>query len=154
MAQSPNQFSQTPVQGQLDLRFNTNVIACQVDVSSAGGLVAGQPVKMVNSAGGVPKIVECAADTDDVFGFIAYDIKDRVFNALQPVEIAAMHDNVMYMTSSAAIARNASVEIVIAGIKVATAVATKRIVGRALDAATGADQLIRVTIELPGAIAP
>ena len=152
MVQSPNQFVQAPVQGELDLQFNPTIVSGQVDVSSAGGLVAGQAVKMVDSAGGVPKFVECALDTDDVYGFIRYDIKTITYAVGARVEVAAMYNSVMYMTSSAAIARNALVEIVVAGSKVATAVATKRVIGRAYDKATAADQLIRVTINLPGVI--
>lgn len=154
MSLNQNQFAQIPIQGMLDLRFNPSVVEGQIDSSSAGGLVPGQAVKMVDSAGGVPKFVECAADTDDVYGFIVYDIKSRVFNAYDKVEVAAMNGCVMYMTSSAAIARNASVEIVVSGSKVATAATGKRIVGRAFDKATGADQLIRVTVNLPGILAP
>lgn len=152
--QNQNQFDQTPEQGQLDLRMNPSVIAAQIDSSEAGSLVAGQAVKLVDSAGGVPKVIACTADADDVYGFIAYNIKNRVFTANMAVEIAAMRDNVMYMTSSAAIARGAQVAIVVVGNKVVTGVTGDRVVGRAYDKATAADQLIRVTIDLPGALVP
>ena len=145
-----NQFIQSPEQGQLDLKFNPNSISCQVDVSSAGSLLPGQAVKMVDSVGGVPKVVECAADEDDVFGFINYDIKSKSFSALDKVEISAFAGNVMFMTASAAIARNAEVMIVVASKKVALATLANRIVGRALDKATADGQLIRVYINLPG----
>lgn len=154
MAQNINQFAQTPVQGMMDLMLNPAVVSAQIDTTSAGGLVPGQAVKMVDSAGGIPKVVECAADTDDVYGFIVYDIKSSVYAVGDKVEVASMRDNCMYMTSSAAIARNASVEIVISGQKVATAATGKRIIGRAFDKATGANQLIRVVIDLPGTLAP
>lgn len=149
-----NQFAQSPIQGMLDLRFNVNTVSCEVDLSSAGDLVPGQAVKMVDSAGGTPKVVECAADSDDVFGFINYSIKDRVFNALDKVEISALRGNVMYMTSSAAISRNAKVAIVVSGSLVVTASTGKTIVGRAYDKATASGQLIRVVIDLPGTTAP
>lgn len=153
MSLSINQFAMSPVQGQMDLRFNPGVISGQIDTTSAGSLIPGQPVKMVDSAGGVPKFVECAADTDDVYGFITYDIKSQLFNAGDRVEVAAMRDNVMYMTASAAIARNAKVMIVVSGSKVATATTGKTIVGRALDKASLNGDLIRVTIDLPGTAA-
>jgi len=152
MTQSQNQFSQSPEQGMLDLRFNTNTMSGQIDVSSGGGLVPGQAVKMVDSVGGVPKFVECALDADDVFGFINYNIKNKVFNDYDAVEVSYFRGNVMYMTASAAIARNAEVAVVIASKKVVTAVTGDRIVGRALDKATADGQLIRVVIDLPGAL--
>ena len=154
MALNQNQFALIPIQGLMDLRFNPAVISAQIDTSSAGGLVPGQAVKMVDSAGGVPKVVECAADTDDVYGFLVYDIKQATFAIGARVEVAAMRDNVMYMTASAAITRNAQVEIVVASSKVATAASGKRIVGRALDKAAADGDLIRVTIDLPGGLVP
>lgn len=154
MTQAQNQFQQSAEKGMMDLRFNSNIISCQVDATSAGGLIPGQPVKLVDSVGGVPKIVECAADSDDVFGFIVFDIKSKQYNVGDKVEIAAFHDCVMYMEASAAIVRGEKVEIVLAGVKVATAASGKMIVGRALDKATAAGQLIRVVTNLPGTLAP
>ncbi len=148
-----NQFAQTPIQGMLDLHFNGQTISAQLDSTSAGSLLPGQAVKVVDSAGGVPKVVECAADTDDVFGFINYDIKSKLFNAGDRVELSAMRNNVMYMTASAAIARNAKVMVVIASTKVATATTGKTIIGRAFDKALADGDLIRVTVDLPGTTA-
>lgn len=150
MSLQQNQFNQSPVQGQMDLRFNSETISCEVDVSSAGSLPAGQAVKMVDSAGGVPKVVECSADSDDVFGFINYNIKNRLFNVGDAVEVSAFRGNVMYMTASAAIARNAKVMIVVASDKVATRSGGGVCVGRALDKASADGDLIRVIIDLPG----
>lgn len=152
--QSQNQFSQSPEKGMLDLRFNTNTISGSIDVSSAGGLVPGQAVKMVDSVGGAPKFVECAADSDDVFGFINYNIKQATFKVGDAVEVSYFRGNVMYMEANAAIARNGKVMIVIATKRVATATTGKMIVGRAIDKATAQGQLIRVVIDLPGTLAP
>jgi len=154
MSQSPNQFAQTQQKGAMDLQMNSNVVSCQIDVSSAGGLVPGQAVKMVDSANGVPKVVECAAASDDVFGFLIYDIRRQTFPALAYVEVAALRDNVVYLEASAAIARNASVMIVIAGSKVALATTGNRVVGRAYDKAASSGDLIRVVVDLPGILAP
>lgn len=150
MAQLINQFSQSPVKGQLDLKFNGQTVSAQIDVSSGGGLIAGQPIKMVDSSGGIPKIVECAADSDDVYGFINYDIKNAIYGVGDKCEISAMRNNVMYMEASAAIARNAKVMIVVAGSKVATRAGGGVCVGRAFDKALATGDLIRVTIDLPG----
>lgn len=153
MALSQNQFAISTVQGSLDLAIETNTLSVQVDVSSAGGLIPGQPVKRVSSVGGMPKVVECAADSDAVFGFINYNIKDSVFVAGQVLEVSAFSGNYMYMTASAAIAADANVAIVIAGTLVKTATTGERIIGKALDAAGAAGDLIRVAILLPGALA-
>jgi len=152
MAQLQNQLVQAPVQGMMDLRFNSSVLSVQIDSSSAGGLVPGQAVKLVDSAGGVPKVVECALDADDVFGFLVFDLKSSVYAALDKAEIICYGGGFMYMTASAAIARGAEVAIVIASKKVVTAVSLDRIVGRAFDKAAADGDLIRVYVDLPGAI--
>lgn len=154
MALDPNQFTLSPVKGQMDLHQNINVISAQLDSTSAGGLVAGQPVKLVaNNNGGVPKVVECAADSDDIFGFIVYDIKNKLYNAGDVCELAAMHDSIMYMEADSAITQGADVAIVLSGVKVEPAAMGQRIVGQAFDGAAAGGKLIRVKINLPGAIA-
>jgi hypothetical protein len=150
MALNINQFIQTPVKGMCDLKFNPSTVSVQIDVSSAGGLVPGQAVKIVDSANGVPLVVECSSDADDVFGFINYGIKDQVYNAGMYAEISAFAGNVMYMEAGAAIARGAKVEIVVSGNKVQTASGVSTVVGRAFDKATASGDLIRVYINLPG----
>lgn len=150
MAQSLNAFSQEPVQGNLDLQVDMATLSCKVYTSESGVLIPGQAVKIVDSAGGVPQVTAVAADTDDVFGFVNYSQKDQEFSAGMSVEISFFRGNVMYMTSSAAIARNAKVMVVVSGSKVATRASTGICIGRAIDKATGGDQLIRVLIDLPG----
>jgi hypothetical protein len=142
-----NQFNQSTVQGALDLKFGGAVVSCQIDVSSAGSLVPGTAVKVVDSAGGVPKVVEIAADTDEVFGFICYDQKQSNFDAYSPCEIALVNGGAcMFMTASAAIARNAVVCPVISGVKVKTSTGGGRDVGRAYDKAAADGELIRVLL--------
>lgn len=148
-----NQFKQSPVKGEMDLQLNPTIIAGQLDVTSAGNLLPGTAVKMVDSAGGVPKFVEISAATDDVYGFLVYDIKKQNFDAYDAVQVACMRNSVMYMEASAAIARNAQVMPVVSGWKVATATSSQRIIGRAFDKAAADGDLIRVTIDLPGATA-
>lgn len=152
-----NQFKMNVAKGQVDLRGGGGApISAQIDVTSAlgevTGLVPGQAVKMVNSPGGVPKVVECTTDADAVYGFIVYDVKSSKFLRGDRCEILPMRNGVMYMEANGVIARDAEVAILIAGQKVITATATDRVVGRALDAATAAGQFIRVTVDLPGAI--
>lgn len=157
MALNQNQLVQQPVQGQMDLRFNSNVLSVQVDVTSAGGLIPGQPVKMVDSVGGIPKVVECASDADDVLGFIAFDIKSAKFDAGDRCEIALVDGaGCMYMTSAAAIARKAQLAIVFGTpgqVQTAVAASGKTVVGYAFDKATAAGQLIRVMMLPPKVVA-
>lgn len=154
MPQLQNQFIQTTEQGVMDLRINPTVMSCVVDSASAA-LIPGQAVKMVDSAGGAPKVTAVAADTDDIFGFVTFDIRHATYAPGEAVEIAFGAGSVMYMTSSAAVARNAQVMVLVAGSKVLTAAGSgKRVVGRAIDKAAGANALIRVYINLPGATLP
>lgn len=146
-AQVSNQFSQTPLKGMIDMKPSNGVMQAQVDVSSAGSLLPGQAVKVVDSAGGVPKVVECAADSDEVWGFIAYDQIRSSFDAYDPVTVAILNGGaVMWMEASAAIARNAVVTIVVTGSKVKTSAGGSRDVGRALDKASANLELIRVIL--------
>lgn len=148
-----NQFAQSSVKGALDLKMPQFTISAVVDVSESGTLIAGQPVKMVDSAGGVPKVVAIAAITDKVLGFINYGIKESTYVAGDAVEIS-LAKNVMYMEASAAIARGANVMPVISGVKVATATASNSIIGWAFDKAAGSGELIRVVIETPSVPMP
>lgn len=142
-----NQFSQSAVQGMLDEKFGGMVLSAQIDVSTGGALTPGTAVKVVDSAGGVPKVVECAADTDEVFGFICFDQLHPTFDAYDPCEIAILNGGAcMFMTASAAIARNAVVTIVVASDKVKTSTGGSRDCGRALDKPAADGDLVRVLL--------
>jgi hypothetical protein len=154
MTLNVNQFAQSQVQGRQDLRQPGQAMSVQVDPASAGGLVPGQAVKLSDIAGNVPQVIEAAADSDAIFGFILFSPIKNVYGALDMMEILVGHDGVMYMTSSAAIARGASVMVVIAGQLVATATTGKRVIGIMLDKPTGAGVLCRVMLNLPGILAP
>lgn len=149
MALNQNQFAQSPVQGMVALRAPAKLISCQVDSSEAGSLVAGQFVKLVDSAGGLPKVIAVAANTDVSFGPIAYNIKNATYKAGDTVEVMVGFDDVMWMTASAAIARGALLMPVVAGSKVVTATTAKPIIGWALDKAAADGDLIRVVSATP-----
>lgn len=142
-----NQFNQNAVQGMLDLKFGGAVVSCQIDVTSAGDLPPGQAVKVVDSANGVPKVVECSADSDEVFGFICYDQQNADFDAYDPCEVALVNGGAcMFMTASAAIARNAVITPVVASDKIKTSAGGSRDCGRAYDKAAADGDLIRVLL--------
>lgn len=148
-----NSFAQTPIQGQLDLETNTNTISVKIQAGDGITLVPGQSVKQVDSSEKVIVVEPCAADDDDIFGFINFGGKRPVYRNGDFAEISYNQGNVMFMTASEAMASGAKVMVVIAGVKIANATATNRIIGRLLDKATADGQLVRVTINLPGALA-
>lgn len=151
-SQSPNQFAQTVLLGMIDLRFNPSTVSVMVASTQSTALYAGSAVKMVDSADGVPKVVGCSADSDEVLGFINYDVKTAQFLAGMPAEIS-MDGNVMYLYATAAIARGAQVCLDLTtngGVRAkADATSGDKVVGWAYDKATTAGALIRVWVKTP-----
>lgn len=146
-----NSFAQSNILGAVDQAFNYNTRAVQIDTSSAGGLKPGQAVKIVDNGGGVPKVVECSANSDNVFGFINYNFKNVVFNAGDRCEIS-QKGNVLYLTAVGAISRGVQVQLdlsYIGGVKTKTGSSGACVVGYAYDNATLAGQLLRVTVDVP-----
>lgn len=152
MTQNPNQFSQTPEVGFLDLKVQGTVISCQVSSSETVAITGGAALKIEDSAGGVIKVLRATADTDAIFGFAIKNLKDVDRDANDPLEVA-IDGSVMYMTAGAAIARGAQVEADVSADKVITSAGTNTIVGWALDKAAADGDLIRVLITTP-AVAP
>ena len=154
-SQSQNQFSQAPFLGMLDLRFNNDTVAVEIDSSQATGIYAGQAVKIVDSSDGIPKVVAVSAITDEVFGFINFDVKTQLFVAGSKAEIS-QSGNVIYLYATTAISRGVQVTIDITSPGgVSAAVSTANIVGYAYDKASAPGQLIRVKLKTPSfAFAP
>lgn len=151
MPLTPNDFAMQSYQGKVDLGPLTNVITCRVSANETATLVAGQTVKLEDSAGGVPNVLARTADTDAVFGVIVYNHKDSGYVAKDMVEVAIV-GTVMYMTAAAAIARGVAVHGVVATKKVATATGAYPEVGIALDKAAADGDLVRVYITAPRAL--
>ena len=143
MTQLINQFELGKEKGQLDLRQNVNVLSCRTD----SVLVPGQPVKLVDVAGGVPNVTAVTADTDEVFGYVSKNFRKDATAIGDVVEIA-LGGCVMYMIAGAAVASGADLMYVTATGKVITATgATKIISAYALDRAAADGDLIRVYIK-------
>lgn len=148
---NPNQFAQSGVVGMIDMRFPYNSVSVQIDVSQATALYAGAAVKMVDSADGVPKVIGCAADSDEVLGFINFDVKTVQFVAGSMAEIS-MGGNVIYLYATGAIARGVQVSLdltTMGGVRSAAGNTGDNIVGWAYDKATAAGALIRVFLKTP-----
>ena len=147
---SQNAFLQAPFLGMIDMRFDGDTVSVEIDSSQATPLLAGAAVKVVNSLDGVPKVVGVAANSDDVFGFINFDIKSGNFQAGDRCEISQA-GNVIYLYATAAIARGARCQLDIlspGGVTALVASSGADIVGYAYDqGVTG--QLLRVRLRCP-----
>jgi hypothetical protein len=146
-----NAFAQSPLLGVIDMRFPYNTISVMIDTSQATGLYFGAAVKMVDSADGIPKVVGCAANSDEVLGFINFDIKTIKFTAGMTCEIS-MSGNVIYLYATGAIARGVQVSLDLTtngGVRSAAGNTGDKIVGWALDKAAAAGALIRVYLKTP-----
>ena len=144
-----NQFKMEPVQGEVDLEFAGSVVAAQTKAAEATALIAGQAVKLVNSATGIPEVTALADNTEAPFGFVARNIKDQDYPANARLELA-LEGTIMWMTAGAAIARGAKLEVVNSTFKVITNAGTNPVIGYAFDKAAADGDLIRVYIETPG----
>lgn len=150
-AQSQNAFSQASQLGMLDQYFDYNTVPVMVDVSQATPLFAGCAVKIVDSAGGIPKVVACSANSDEVFGFVNYDQKSISFAAGQTCEISQA-GNVLYLYATGAIARGVQVSLDLTtngGVRAASGHTGDDIVGWAFDKAVAAGALFRVRVSVP-----
>ncbi len=158
MSVNINQFGLTTIQGAMDMQVPGTVISCQVDAAQSPVLVPGQAVKLATTAGGVPKVLGLAANTDYTFGFVAYDSKDVSYAANARLQVAICN-SVMYMTAGALIARATSgrptaVEVVYTTTKVITAAGINPIVGWTMDYAAADGDLVRVYIITPAITQP
>jgi hypothetical protein len=148
-----NSFDEQPFLGMLDLKVGpTNVVAALIDLTQATALYGGSAVKLVDSADGAPKVVGCAADSDEVFGFIVYDIKSKAYNAGDRCEIA-QGGSCMWLYASAAIARGVQVvpnlSSSLGTVQDSSGQTGANKCGWAYDKATAYGQLIRVMLTCP-----
>lgn len=147
---NPNQFALQSYLGTIDLRFDYDTISAQIDISQSGPLYAGSAVKIVDSTDGAPKVIGIAANTDEVFGYINFDIKTIQYVAGSLCEISQA-GNVIYLYATGAIPRGHQVQLDFANNGVAASVGSSgsNIVGYAFDKATAQGQLIRVKLSCP-----
>ncbi len=149
--QSPNQFGQSSYLGMIDLTYAYDTIGVQVDASQATVLYAGAAVKIVDSSGGVPKVVGITAESDEVLGFINYNAKNLSFAAGDAATIS-MAGNVIYLYATAAVARGVQLTVDLStngGVHTAAGNTGDKIIGWAFDKATAGGQLIRVFLKTP-----
>jgi hypothetical protein len=150
MAQNINQFSQTPVLGDLDLEISTGAGSVISAVLNTGTVVAGTAMKWATTTflGGPPQVAAATAG-DQVCGFVIRNLKDQSVTAANRLELAGS-DSAIWLTANAAIARGQAVEAVVAtpGLVQASG-GILPVVGYALDTALNNGDLIRVVLTVP-----
>lgn len=148
---SQNSFAQSTIVGQVDMPYNFNTFSAQIDVSASTAVYTqGQAVKIVaNTAGGIPRVIAVSGITDNVFGFINFNMKNVNFAVGQDCEVSTS-GNVIWLYATAAITQGAQVclDITSPGAVQPTG-ATATVVGVALDGAAGYGSLIRVRLNTP-----
>lgn len=146
--QNQNQFAQAPVLGQVDMLSAVNIKSVRIDPASQSTVLqAGQWLKIVDVAG-TEIVVDEAAVTEKAYGVIVYNPRKNIYAAGDMVEVACK-GTVVYLETSAAIARGAKVQNTPAGptVQTLTSLATNCQVGICLDKPTAANVLTRVEVD-------
>lgn len=154
MTLSQNTLAQTQVAGIVDQRFAVNTMPVMIDASQTGSVYPGQAVKIVDSADGVPKVVACSANADDVAGFLNFDGKVNGWTAGMPAEMSGT-GNCIYLWASSAVARGAQVQLDVSSPATVTAKVGSSgaaVVGWAYDKVTASGSLFRVKLEPAGVL--
>ena len=74
MTQQINQFAQTAERGQIALlNADSQTLDAIIDQTETGALEAGDPVKIVATSTKIPHVVKANAETDEIFGFVAFN---------------------------------------------------------------------------------
>ena len=147
--QNQNQFKPTPMLGSVDMTANPNIKSARLNPASvATVLTAGTPVKLVDVAGTEVIVDACADVTEKAYGVIIYDLRKSTFVKGDTVDIAC-RGSVVYLETSAAIARGAKVQCAPAGPTVATlaSLGTNVMLGTCLDKPAAANVLARIEID-------
>lgn len=142
--QNLNQITQGPIKGGLSAIPNPATISCQVTTASGNTFYAATAVKLISGTANTI-LVEKAAATDQIFGFVVLTPRKPSHTAGGKVEVA-LAGSVMEMESGAAFNRGQMVEIVAATNKVIAWAGVNTACGVALDTATADAQLVRVLI--------
>lgn len=146
--QNQNQFAQTPLLGQVDLISGpNNIFSARIDPASTATqaqLQAGCAMRIVDIQGN-EIIVDTCAITALADGVIIYNPRKNQYAAGDVLELAG-EGSVVYMETSAAIARGARVQAASATSLIATRASTNYSIGKCLDKPTAANVLARVRI--------
>lgn len=150
--QSQNQFAQSSQLGMIDMVYAFNTHPVLIDSSQVGTLLAGCAVKLVpqSVANATPRVIGCAANSDDVFGFLNFDLKNTGWIAGQAAEVS-LSGNIMYLYATGAITQGGQVQLDLStngGVAAAVGASGANLCGRAYDGAAAAGALIRVYLSV------
>lgn len=148
LTQNQNQFAQTALLGQVTMAPNPSIIPVKIYIGSvATKLQAGQAVKLVDQAGPEIQVDEVDDDSTLPFGVIIYNPRKNTYAAGDTLEIA-LAGSVVYLETSAAIARGAKVMIDPTGptVSTLTGLPTNCELGICLDKPTASGQLARILL--------
>jgi hypothetical protein len=150
MVNTVNQFQLAREKGTISPSSAAeNVYYCRVDASEAGTLVAGSAVKIKDVVGKQIIVEAVAAISDDIFGFVVYNVKKSDYVANDVLNVAT-DNTVIMMEAGAAIAGGVYLQYTITGAKVITAATVgARIIGKALNKAAADGDLIPVLTKTP-----
>lgn len=100
-AHSLNQFAPNRIRGEyLDWGLNAQVMEVEIASTQATALYAGDPVSIVTTSTGKPKVVAATASTR-VYGVILYNPKHETYKAGDIVSILCDGGHVMEATTEA-----------------------------------------------------
>lgn len=148
-----NQFTMSQQVGEVDLKNSVQPnITCRFNPAGTvvtNRLLAGEGVILADLGSddsvGPPIVAERSADDDAIFGVRVFTTKQGYDDPGDITQIATS-GSVVWMNAGAAVARGASVALVIATPGNVITRTTETILGTALDKASGANELIRVLI--------
>ena len=150
--QNMNQTAQTPIKGRVANTPNPSTISVQLQQNSTYTVYPASAVVLF--AGTANKImVDKATPTQNIFGFVCWNSKKpNGWTAASKLEIA-LPGSVMWMESNVAFNRGAVLYQITTGDDADQVTnnsngSTNTPIGLALDQSTGADQLVRVYIQI------
>ena len=149
--QNMNQTTQTPIKGRVSLIPNPATISAQIQSASTATLYPASAVVLFAGTANMI-LVDKATPAQNIFGFVVWNPKKpNGWGASQKVEIA-LPGSVMYMESYAAFVRGSVLYQITTGDDpdqvTSSSAGGATPIGLSLDQATGADQLVRVYIQI------
>ena len=144
VVQNMNQFSQTPLKGNVAAITNADTISVQVDANSSNTIYPGDFVRLTDTTGSTI-VVDLATTGQTADGVVIYTPKKASFTAGDPLEIA-LPGSVVYLESYGAISRGHRLEWYSTGNQVKSWAGANPTCAKALDKASATGQLIRALI--------
>ncbi len=149
VTQSVSQFKQIALVGQQDWTVNNNIVPVRIDPNYGGSLplVAGQAFRILDATGEVPVVTPVADATVTPYGVAVHTMKRDTFAIGDYIDLALV-GSVVYMQTSAAIARGAKVQIDPTGPTVSTLVSlpTNASLGICIDKPAASGALARIQL--------